>query len=157
VTDRKQRGVTLVELMIVVAIIGILASVAMPSYNRYVVRAARIQAQTELLGLAALQEKIFLNSNSYAFGSAGVTTAYNGTTTGGLGRTSGQTNDGRYAISMVSLASAVNCTDVGATPTVSGAQQFVLLAVPVAGKSQEGDGNLCVSESGRRLWGTASW
>lgn len=155
--DRKQRGFTLVELMVVVAIIGILAAVAMPSYNRYVVRAARIQAQTELLGLASLQEKIFLNSNAYAFGSAGVTAAYNGTAAGGLGRTTGQTNDGRYAISIVSLANAVTCTDAGATATVTGAQQFVLLAVPVVGKSQDGDGNLCVSESGRRLWGTASW
>jgi type IV pilus assembly protein PilE len=157
VTNRKQKGFTLVELMVVVAIIGILAAVALPSYNRHVVRAARIQAQTELLALAALQEKIFLNSNAYAFGSTGVTAAYNGTSAGGLGRTSGQTNDGRYTVSIVNLANAAICTDANTTATVTGAQQFVLLAVPVVGKSQEGDGALCVSESGRRLWASASW
>lgn len=156
--NRQQKGFTLIELMIAVVIVGILAAVAMPSYQRYIVRAARVAAQGELLALAGMQEKIFLNSNSYAFGGAtGVTTAYNGTSAGGLGRTSGQTEDGRYAISIVTLATATDCTPTGATATATGAQQFVLMAVPVAGKSQEGDGSLCVSESGRRLWGTAIW
>lgn len=155
--ERKQKGFTLVELMVVVAIVGILAGVAMPSYNNYVVRSARIQAQTELLALAGVQEKIFLNSNSYAFGASGVTAAYNGTNAGGLGRTSGQTNDGRYALSIVEL-SDTSCPDVApSNTTVSGAQQFVLIAVPVAGKSQAGDGSLCVSESGRRLWKADAW
>jgi type IV pilus assembly protein PilE len=156
--NRSQKGFTLIELMIVVVIIGILAAVAMPSYQRYIVRAVRSAAQVELMALAGMQEKIFLNSNSYAFGGAtGVTTAYNGTNTGGLGRTSGQTEDGRYTLSIVTLADAANCTPAAAVATATGAQQFVLIAVPVAGKSQEGDGSLCVSESGRRLWGTATW
>lgn len=156
-TYRKQSGFTLIELMVVVVIVGILAAVAMPSYTRYVIRASRTQAQTELLELAAMQEKIFLNSNSYAYGGTGVTAAYNGTAAGGLGRTSGQTNDGKYAILIVTLASATNCTDAGATATAASAQQFVLMAVPVAGLSQAGDGDLCISESGRRLWGTTAW
>ena len=135
----KARGFTLVELMIVVAIVGILAAVALPSYQQYVVRAARTQAQTELLQLASLQEKIFLNSNNYA---SSVTSAYNGTTTGGLGRSSGKTNDGRYSLAL----------DIS-TPS----QTFVLTATPVSGGTQVGDGNISISESGRRLWGTASW
>lgn len=133
------KGFTLIELMIVVVIVGILAAVAMPSYRNYIVRAARVEAQTELLELASLQEKIFLNSNNYAFS---VTTAYNATSAGGLGRTSGQTKDGRYSLAL----------DITAP-----AQTFVLTATPVTGGSQEGDGNISVSESGRRLWGTASW
>jgi type IV pilus assembly protein PilE len=133
------KGFTLIELMIVVVIVGILAAVAMPSYRNYIVRAARVEAQTELLELASLQEKIFLNSNNYAFS---VTTAYNATSAGGLGRTSGQTKDGRYNLAL----------DITAP-----AQTFVLTATPVTGGSQEGDGNISVSESGRRLWGTASW
>jgi type IV pilus assembly protein PilE len=160
VTDRKQKGFTLIELMISVAIVGILAAVALPNYKNYVVRSARIQAQTEMLALAALQEKIYLNSNAYAFGTSGVTTAYNGTSAGGLGRISGQTNDGRYAISIVTLAAGTETTCPAVAPSTTtsvGAQQFVLIAVPVAGKSQEGDGSLCISESGRRLWGTATW
>lgn len=133
------RGFTLVEVMIVVAIVAILAAVALPTYRSYVVRGARVQAQTELLELASLQEKIFLNSNNYT---ASVTTAYNGTAAGGLGRTSGQTNDGRYDLSL----------DI----TVP-SQTFVLTATPTAGGTQVGDGNISISESGQRLWGSASW
>lgn len=133
------RGFTLVEVMIVVAIVAILAAVALPTYRNYIVRGARVQAQTELLELASLQEKIFLNSNNYT---ASVTTAYNGTAAGGLGRTSGQTNDGRYDLSL----------DI----TVP-SQTFVLTATPTADGTQVGDGNISISESGQRLWGSASW
>jgi len=145
--DRLQRGFTLVELMIVVAVVGILAAVALPSYRNYVVRAARVEAQAELLELASLQEKIFLNSNSYT---VSVTGAYNGTSAGGLGRTSGTTKDGRYTISVVD-----GCATLAAV--VGTPQTFILAAVPVAGSTQAGDGNLCISESGRRQWGAATW
>lgn len=133
------QGFTLIEMMIVVVIVAILAAIALPSYQNYVVRSARVQAQAELLELSSLQEKIFLNSNAYC---ASVTAAYNATSAGGLGRTSGKTNDGRYDL-------ALDIT----TPS----QTYVLTATPVSGGTQDGDGNISISESGQRLWGTASW
>ncbi len=133
------RGFTLIELMIVVAIVAVLAAVALPSYRQYVVRSARTQAQSELMQMATLQEKIYLNSNSYAFS---VTAAYNGTSAGGLGVASGNTSDGRYALTLSNTAAS---------------QTYTLVATPVATLSQSNDGNLSITESGVKLWGTASW
>jgi len=140
VKRRNQRGFTLIELMIVVAVIGVLVAVALPSYRQHIIRAARVQAQTEMLELASLQEKIFLNSNGY---SASVNAAYNGTSAGGLGRTAGTSNDGKYTLSLQDAAGAA---------LIAGASTFVLVAVPTAGGTQVGNGNMTVSESGRRLW-----
>ncbi len=61
----KQRGVTLIELIVVVVIIGILASVAIPSYRNYVMRSQRADAKDALLSLATAQEKFYLQCNSY--------------------------------------------------------------------------------------------
>ncbi len=56
-SPRRAAGFTLVELMIVVMIVGILAAVAIPSYMNNVVKSSRSAAQTELLELAAAQER----------------------------------------------------------------------------------------------------
>jgi type IV pilus assembly protein PilE len=62
----RERGVTLLELMAVVVIIGILASIAIPSYRSYLLRAQRSDATAALLRVAAAQEKFYLQNNTYA-------------------------------------------------------------------------------------------
>lgn len=61
-----QRGVTLIELMVVVIVIAILASIAIPSYSQYVVKARRQVAAQELLTIASRQEQFFSDNKTYA-------------------------------------------------------------------------------------------
>jgi len=60
------RGVTLIELMVVVVVIAVLASIAVPSYRSYVLRAQRADGKAELLRVRTAQEKFFLQNNQYA-------------------------------------------------------------------------------------------
>ena len=65
-TDTRQSGFTLIEVMIVVAIIGILASIAYPSYMKYVRNANRADAQALMLENAQYMERRFTTCGSYA-------------------------------------------------------------------------------------------
>ena len=58
-------GFTLVELMITVAIVGILIAVALPSYSEYIRRSDRLEARTTLFEAAAWMERNFSVGNSY--------------------------------------------------------------------------------------------
>lgn len=60
-----RRGFTLIELMIVVAVIGILATIAYPSYQDSIRQARRIEAQSVMLDIQLLQEKYRVNHVSY--------------------------------------------------------------------------------------------
>jgi type IV pilus assembly protein PilE len=135
---RRAAGFTLVELMAVVAIVAILAAVAIPSYSNYVVRSSRSAAQTELLELAAAQERIFLNSGAYT---ANLATAYTGLAAGGLGIGTGKTRDGRYTLAV----------------TLTGTNFYTATATPVSGTPQAGDGTITLTSAGARTWNGKSW
>jgi type IV pilus assembly protein PilE len=83
----RQNGFTLIELMIVVVILGILASIAWPSYTKYIREARRAEAQSEMLRIQLGLEKWRANNNTYSstLSNAGFTdsdTYYNFTITG---------------------------------------------------------------------------
>lgn len=65
-TTRLQRGFTLIELLIVVAIIGVLASIAYPSYQDQVKKGRRASAQAIMQTIATKQEQYLLEARTYA-------------------------------------------------------------------------------------------
>ena len=62
---RYMAGVTLMELMIVVVIVGILAAVGYPNYRDFATRAKRNEAKAALLQIATNQERFYINNNTY--------------------------------------------------------------------------------------------
>lgn len=69
---RRQHGFTLIELMITVAIVGILAAVAYPSYREYVAKSRRAEAQALLMQGAQWMERFYAENYSYSTNTAGV-------------------------------------------------------------------------------------
>ena len=71
----KQNGFSLIELLIVIAIIGILAGIAYPSYQEYIARARRADAKTVLLENAQFLERFYTQNGTYVGAALPVTEA----------------------------------------------------------------------------------
>ena len=109
----RQRGVTLLELMTVVSILAILASIALPTYRRYLIRSQRTEAKIALLQLQTAQEKFYMQNNSF-------TDNITDGSPDGLGLAS-TTETGKYTIAVV-LAEDGQTYDATATAAAGGGQ-----------------------------------
>lgn len=111
----NQHGFTLMEMLIVVAIMGVLASIALPAYQNSVLRSSRADAKTELLQVASDQERYFSNFNTYVNDA----TPLNTPVVGGRNRT---TQNGFYSISVAACGTGTIANCFVATATAQGDQ-----------------------------------
>lgn len=118
-------GFTLVELMIVVAVVAILAAIALPSYQEHVRKSRRVDTQTAMLELAQFMERHYTTNNSYA----------------GAALPSGVT--GRVADFYTITLSAQS------------AQAYTLQAAPTGKQSADTCGTLTLAHTGARTPATA--
>lgn len=110
---KKAQGFTLVELLITIAILGLLVVVALPAYRESVLRSNRSDAQITLNRLATLQEQYYFRTNQYTDDFANLID----------GATSGvpiDSNEGHYSISVDTNATA---TDPATTWTMTAEAQ----------------------------------
>lgn len=71
VVDNKVKGFSLIELMVVVAIVGVLSAIAFPSYSSYITRSKRTECRAALMQVMQQQERYYTQKNEYlAFSSS---------------------------------------------------------------------------------------
>ena len=129
---RNTKGFTLIELMIVVAIVAILAAIAIPNYQRYILQSHRTDAINALMDLASRESRFYTRNNAYTENM--LTLGYATTPTVSIG-------GGRYTLS----ASAVPTT------------MFTLSAVPAGAQTNDTCGTYTYTDLGvKRSAGTLS-
>jgi len=120
----RQQGFTLIEVMIVVVIIGILASIAYPSYTNHVRKSKRSDATSALINLKLAQEKLRTNCPYYAevllnAGAAGPTCGASAAASD-LGYSSNSSAMGHYTLAIT--GGSASGTAYTATATAQGDQ-----------------------------------
>lgn len=130
----RSPGFSLIELMVAVAIVGILAAIAFPSYQEYMARSRRADAKQALLSVAQAMERYYTQNNSYGGAALGDT----GTVVFVDHVPFDRPHANRY----------YDLTFNGATTVTAGAQNYTVVAAPTGSQSGDKCGTLVLSFNG---------
>lgn len=131
---RRQKGFTLIEIMIVVAIVGILAALAIPAYQDQVASSRRADAQGALMGLAQAMERSYTENGTYL----------------GLAESGNNTGAPTIFPDEAPIDGATKFYDL--TISAATASSYTVRATPK--NAQAGDGNLELDSTGAKRWGS---
>lgn len=124
--NKRQSGITLIELMTVMVIVAILAAIAVPAYRAYVLRTQRSEAKTALLQVSSALERCFTRINRYDDDDCEAARA--------------------PALPLVAEGGRYRITAEFPTPTT-----YVLTATPLGGQAEDTEcGSFTIDEVGRR-------
>lgn len=137
-SPKKIAGFSLIELMIVIVIISVLISIALPSYQNQLIKSRRAEAQGALLELAnALERQFTVKSPS----------TYQGSATGGV-----DTGAPLSSIFPSQVPINGNKKFYNLVITEASTVSYTIRAVPIAGTQQADDGYLELRSNGTRIW-----
>lgn len=123
-----QKGFSLVEIMMVIAILGVLAAIAIPAYQDYIVKAKRGEVKTEMMAIAQNLQRYHVANKSFA------------NAKGNLGFNTDLPFPNKEPVYNIKLTiSADN-------------RSWVLEATPIADKSQDKNGSLRLNSQGHKCW-----